>query len=117
MSAEARRPGRARPRGRSAFWPTFWMAVVMFLAKASHWSLPEPTAKRLREYATDLAVSVHADVLFCVSWACWGSWPFAWSRNRPRLSFLVYPPNSSSAWAACSTRWPASRSSPSCARP
>jgi phosphoglycerol transferase MdoB-like AlkP superfamily enzyme len=50
---------------RSAFWPSFWMAVVLFGAKAIQWSLPEElTARRLGEYATDLGASAHADVFF-----------------------------------------------------
>ena len=75
---------------RSAFWPAFWMAVVMFFAKASHWSLPEPTARRLAEYATDLSVSAHADVLYCVLVGLLGQLALRLVRKKPRLSFLVY---------------------------
>ncbi|HVQ28196.1 MAG TPA: hypothetical protein VMV21_01375, partial [Vicinamibacteria bacterium] len=91
MSAEDE-AASARPavKARSAFWPAFWMAVVMFFAKASHWALPEPTGKRLREYATDLSVSVHADVLFCVLTGLLGQLALRAVRRRPRLSFLVY---------------------------
>ena len=75
---------------RSSFWPALWMAVVMFFAKASHWSMPELTPKRLGEYVTDLSVSVHADVLFCVLVGLLGQLALRVVRNRPRLSFLVY---------------------------
>ena len=75
---------------RSSFWPALWMAVVMFFAKASHWSMPELTPKRLGEYVTDLSVSVHADVLFCVLVGLLGQLALHVVRNRPRLSFLVY---------------------------
>jgi lipoteichoic acid synthase len=51
---------------RSAFWPTVWLALALVLAKASHWSLPELTAKRLGEYVTDLGVSGYQDVLFAI---------------------------------------------------
>ena len=52
---------------RSAFWPSFWMAVALFGTKAVQWSLPEElTTRRLGEYATDLAASSHADVFFSV---------------------------------------------------
>lgn len=91
MSAEdAKGAHAASPPARSAFWPAFWMAVVMFFAKASHWSLPELTAKRLREYATDISVSVHADVLYCVLVGLLGQLALRVVRPRPRLSFLVY---------------------------
>ncbi|HEY7513199.1 MAG TPA: hypothetical protein VIC87_01915, partial [Vicinamibacteria bacterium] len=42
------------------------MGVAAVLAKASHWSLPEPRARRLAEYGTDLLVSSHADVFFAL---------------------------------------------------
>jgi arylsulfatase A-like enzyme len=66
------------------------MAVVMFLAKASHWSLPEPTAKRLSEYAADLAVSAHEDVLFCVGVGLLGQLALSLLRPRPAASFAAY---------------------------
>ena len=34
----------------SPLWPTVWLALALVLAKAAHWSLPEPTASRLLEY-------------------------------------------------------------------
>ena len=78
------------PRARSAFWPAFWMAVVMFVAKASHWSLPEPTQKRLGEYARDLLVSAHADLLFCVAIGLLGQLLLWLVRRRPTASFVAY---------------------------
>jgi arylsulfatase A-like enzyme len=77
-------------RARSAFWPTFWMAVIMFLAKASHWSLPDSTEKRLHEYVRDLAVSAHADLLFCVAVGLLAELLLWMARRRPTLSFLAY---------------------------
>src|SRR5207247_10078517 len=55
---------KSRP---SAFWPTVWLAFSLVLAKAVHWSLPELTVRRLQEYATDLGVSAHQDVLFALA--------------------------------------------------
>src|SRR6266581_9279267 len=55
---------KSRP---SAFWPTVWLALSLVLAKAVHWSLPELTARRILEYATDLGVSAHQDVLFAIA--------------------------------------------------
>ncbi|HEY6548466.1 MAG TPA: sulfatase-like hydrolase/transferase, partial [Vicinamibacteria bacterium] len=75
---------------RSAFWPALWMAVLMFFAKASHWSLPELTQKRLGEYGRDLAVSAHADVLFCVLAGLVFQALLWLARRRPRVSLLLY---------------------------
>jgi arylsulfatase A-like enzyme len=58
---------------RSAFWPTVWLALALGLAKAAHWSIPEPTAKRLGEYATDLGVSAYQDVLFAIGFGLLGA--------------------------------------------
>jgi arylsulfatase A-like enzyme len=53
----------ARP---SPFWPTVGLTLALVLAKAAHWALPEPTARRLTEYVTDVGVSAHQDVLFAI---------------------------------------------------
>jgi arylsulfatase A-like enzyme len=66
------------------------MAVVMFLAKASHWTLPELTEKRLHEYVRDLAVSAHEDLLFCIVVGLLGQLALWLLRRRPQASFLVY---------------------------
>jgi phosphoglycerol transferase MdoB-like AlkP superfamily enzyme len=57
---------------RSAFWPAFWLAVVMAGCKATHWSLPEPTLKRMGEYVVDIGVSAHQDILFAVAYGLLG---------------------------------------------
>jgi len=92
MSAETGSAAVAAPApsARSAFWPVFWMAVVMLLAKATHWSLPELTKKRLHEYTRDIAVSAHEDVLFCVIVGLLAQLLLWLVRRRPTLSFLAY---------------------------
>ncbi len=42
----------------------FWLAVVLVAAKAVHWGIPDGTWIGVRDYAVDLPVSVHADLLF-----------------------------------------------------
>ena len=90
----------AEPRACSAFWPAFWMAVVMFFAKASHWRLPELTQKRLGEYTRDLAVSAHDDVLFCVCVGLAGQLLLWLVRRRPTVSFLAYSAYATFCFAA-----------------
>jgi phosphoglycerol transferase MdoB-like AlkP superfamily enzyme len=61
------------------------MGAVAVAAKASHWSLPEAEPKRLREYAIDVGVSAHADVLFALCVFVVGSVCLRVSAGRPAL--------------------------------
>jgi lipoteichoic acid synthase len=54
---------RNRP---SAFWPAFWLAVVLVGAKAFHWGVPEWTLSGLQVWLRDLAASAHTDVFFAL---------------------------------------------------
>lgn len=75
---------------RSAFWPCFWMAVALAGAKAVYWSLPEPNLRRLSEYATDLAVSSHADVLFAFGVGVAGQAALRLTARRARAHRAVW---------------------------
>jgi arylsulfatase A-like enzyme len=82
--------GVGRTPSPSTFWQCLWLAVVLFAAKAVHWSLPEPSLKQMREYATDLAVSTHADLAFA---ACLGLFAAALMRaagERARLRTAIW---------------------------
>ena len=74
----------------SPFWPTVWLALALVLAKAAHWSLPEPTARRLLEYATDVAVSAHQDVLFAIGFGLVWWLALRISRGSARAERVVW---------------------------
>ena len=74
----------------SPFWPTVWLALALVLAKAAHWALPEPTARRLSEYLTDLGVSAHQDVLFAVGFGLVWWLALRISRGSPRAERFVW---------------------------
>ena len=80
----------ASPPRPSVFAPCLWMGLGLVLAKVVQWSIPPLTYVGLRDYATDLLVSAHADALFAV-----GVGLAAWlilrlTRARPRLQLAVY---------------------------
>ncbi len=74
----------------SAFWPTVWLALSLVQAKAVHWSLPELTARRLREYSIDLGVSAHQDVLFAVAVGLLAQLALRTTARAPRARRLVW---------------------------
>ena len=74
----------------SAFWPTVWLALSLVLAKAVHWSLPELTARRILEYATDLGVSAHQDVLFAIAVGLLAQLTLRLTAPVPRVQRLVW---------------------------
>ena len=74
----------------SPFWPTLWLALALVLAKAAHWALPEPTARRLSEYVTDVGVSAHQDVLFAVGFGLVWWLALRTSRGSPRAERYVW---------------------------
>src|SRR2546425_3507173 len=74
----------------STFWPTVWLALSLVLAKAVHWSLPDLTARRLYEYAIDLGVSAHQDVLFAVALGLLAQLALRTTAPVPRVQRLVW---------------------------
>jgi arylsulfatase A-like enzyme len=63
MSASDNGAASAPP---SAFWPAFWMSVVLCVSKAAQWSRPSLTFAGLYDYAHDLAASTYNDLLFAL---------------------------------------------------
>lgn len=76
--------------GRAAFWPALWGGLALIAAKVVHWRLPEPTAKRLREYVVDVVVSAHEDVAFALVLGLLGLAALALAAERPRLRRLLF---------------------------
>jgi arylsulfatase A-like enzyme len=74
----------------SAFWPALWLGVCLAAAKAAHWSLPEPNLRRLSEYATDLWVSAHADLLFAAVFGLAAAIALRAAAGRPRAWRWTY---------------------------
>ncbi|MBI3465263.1 MAG: sulfatase-like hydrolase/transferase [Planctomycetes bacterium] len=75
----------------STFWLCCWLAVLLVATKAVHLGLPgEFTIGGLAEYARDLAVISHADVLFALCVGLVGQGALAASARRPRLETAVW---------------------------
>lgn len=77
----------------SAFWPAFWLAVVLVGAKAFHWGVPEWTASSLKVWLRDLAASSHTDVFLALVYGLVAQ-ALLWTlRRRPsgprRLDYVV----------------------------
>ena len=110
MSAES-------PGGRSAFWPAFWLALPLLLAKLAHWSLPSWDRVEWRDYSRDVFASAHADVLFAAG--------FGLAGGALLLALRRFPRTQRAAWiglvalgAACAVYAVASvQIFASCARP
>lgn len=78
----------AAPRAR-AFVPSplalsFWLAAVLIASKAVHWGVPEPNWISLRDYAKDLPVSVHADLVFAAAYGLLALLVLKATRKHPR---------------------------------
>src|SRR5262249_51753737 len=56
--------GPQQPAAPSAFWPVFWMSLLLWLCKAQEWGRPDFTLTALEAYAHDLAASTYNDLLF-----------------------------------------------------
>jgi arylsulfatase A-like enzyme len=78
------------PDPRLAAWPSLALALLLFLTKAVHWRLPEPTSRRLGEYARDLLVSSHLDVTFAVLLGGAAALALSAARGRPGLQRGVW---------------------------
>jgi arylsulfatase A-like enzyme len=61
-----------------------WLAVALVAAKAVHWGIPDFTWVALRDYAVDLPVSVHADLVFAAAFGLLARLVLGATRNRPR---------------------------------
>jgi arylsulfatase A-like enzyme len=69
----------------AAFWPCFWMGVVLVASKAVYLGVPEFSGPGLVEYARDVAVIARADVLFVVVLGLVFQAALAALATRPRL--------------------------------
>jgi lipoteichoic acid synthase len=74
----------------SAFWPCLWLTIALVGAKAVHWNLPELRWARLGEYALDVLVSSHRDVLFVAITGLVFQALLALSRRRPLLRRILF---------------------------
>src|SRR5262249_61741180 len=83
------REGASRAEARAYFSPSpqalgLWLAVVLVLAKAVHWGVPEASFVGIRDYLVDLPVSVHADLVFAAAFALVARGTLSAARARPR---------------------------------
>lgn len=78
------------PHPPSFFWPALWVGVGLAAAKATHWSLPGPSLRRLREYAVDLWVSAHADLAFALGFGALAAAALRLSERRPLAQRRLY---------------------------
>src|SRR5262249_42890053 len=62
-----------------------WLAVALVAAKAVHWGIPDLTWVALRDYAVDLPVRVHADLVFAAVFGLLARLVLGATRNRPRV--------------------------------
>ncbi len=74
----------------SVVWPSLWMGVALFLAKAAHWSRPPLTVDGLVDYARDLGASSHADVAFTAATALLAQVALSLARRWPRARLALY---------------------------
>jgi arylsulfatase A-like enzyme len=74
----------------SPFGPALWLAAALFLAKAAHWSLPEPSLRGLRQYLVDVGVSAHQDVLVAVGMGLLAAAALRLAARSPRAQRLVW---------------------------
>jgi len=73
----------ARPARPSPLALGFWLAVALVAAKAMHWGLPDFTWIGLRDYAVDLPVSIHADLVFAGAFGLLARLVLGATRSRP----------------------------------
>jgi arylsulfatase A-like enzyme len=83
--------GTSRAEARACFSPSplalgLWLAVILVLAKAAHWGVPEASFVGIRDYLVDLPVSVHADLVFAAVFAVVARGMLSATRARPRLN-------------------------------
>ena len=99
LTHSTREAASAAPRAR-AFVPSplalgFWLAAVLIATKAVHWGVPDPNWISLRDYAKDLPVSVHADLVFAAAYGLLALLALKATRSHPRaqraagIAFLV----------------------------
>jgi len=82
----------ARPeKPYSAFWPTFWLAVILVLCKVCHRPFPpEASIKDLTVYAADLAMLSAADVTYCLVLGLVAQLLIRATRSKPLLNRLTW---------------------------
>ncbi len=77
-------------RHRTTFWIAFWLAIVMVGAKAAHLGVPGFDGESLVEFAQDLTMISHSDVVFAFLFGLVGQFGLQLCTNRPRLERTLW---------------------------